>query len=255
MARRRRGPAPRQSPHVCEPWTEMSEHSQADDSPSSHPPIRTYKPRRGRITRRQARGLQPHADCLLAPDGVLDLEAMFHARPVILEIGFGTGAATAKMAAQQPDLGFLAVDVHTPGVGDLVSCIQEQGLQNIRVIAGDAMQVLQQHLQTGSLHGVRSFFPDPWPKARHHKRRLVQPANVRLIADRVRKHGSWDLATDWLPYAEHISDVLGSSPNWAGGCVARPDWRPVTKYEALGIERSREIADFHYLRTDNSDAQ
>ena len=233
----------------------MSEHTEVDDSPISHPAIRTYKPRRGRITQRQARGLHADADCLLAPDGILDLEEMFHARPVILEIGFGTGVATAQMAAQRPDLGFLAVDVHTPGVGDLVNCIQEQGLQNIRVIAADVMQVLQQHLATGSLHGVRSFFPDPWPKPRHHKRRLVQPANVRLIADRVRKQGSWDLATDWSPYAEHISDVLGTSPHWAGGRVARPDWRPVTKYEARGIERSHEISDFHYLRTDNSDAQ
>lgn len=217
---------------------------------SGHPPVRTYKPRRGRITNRQARGLTQDSPYLLTPTGVLDLEALFEGLPVVLEIGFGTGITTAQMAAQEPELGFLAVDVHTPGVGDLVSRIHDEGLSNIRVIAGDAMHVLEHNLTSGSLAAVRSFFPDPWPKVRHQKRRLVQPERVRLIADRVRPRGTWDLATDWSPYADHIEAVLGASSQWYGGRVDRPHWRPVTKYESLGREQGREISDFRYMRSD-----
>lgn len=187
---------------------------------------------------------------MLSPEGVLDLVELFEGRPVILEIGFGTGITTAQMAAQEPEVGFLAVDVHTPGVGDLVSRIHDEALSNIRVIAGDAMHVIEHNLASGSLAGVRSFFPDPWPKARHQKRRLVQEDRTRLIADRVRAEGSWDLATDWSPYAEHIEAILGRSSCWRGGRVTRPNWRPVTKYESLGIAQGREIADFRYVRTD-----
>ena len=216
---------------------------------SEHPPIRTFKPRRGRITSRQARALTLSSRFLLPSDGLLDLHHLFEGRPVVLEIGFGTGVTTAQMAAQEPETGFLAVDVHTPGVGDLVSRIHDEQLGNIRVMAADAMHVLAHCLARHSLAGVRSFFPDPWPKSRHHKRRLVQPDRVLLIADRMQQGGAWDLATDWSPYAAHISEVLSASVLWEGGQVARPDWRPVTKYEALGIEQGRAIADFRYIRT------
>lgn len=216
---------------------------------ASRPPIRTYKPRRGRITNRQARGLTQQSVYLLVPDGLLDLETLFDGRPVVLEIGFGTGITTAQMAAQEPELGFLAVDVHTPGVGDLVSRIHDEGLSNVRVIAGDAMHVLEHSLLPASLAAVRSYFPDPWPKVRHQKRRLVQEERVRLIADRVRPKGTWDLATDWSPYADHIEATLDASAQWQGGRVDRPTWRPVTKYESVGLEQGRQIADFRYVRT------
>lgn len=215
-----------------------------------HPPIRTYKPRRGRLTTRQARELTTESQYLLPADEDLDLESLFDGRPVFLEIGFGTGITTAQMAAQEPEFGFLAVDVHTPGVGDLIGRIHDEGLSNIRVIAGDAMQVLEHHLKGSSLAGVRSFFPDPWPKIRHQKRRLVQPDRALLIADRVQTGGTWDLATDWSPYADHIELTLGACPHWRGGRVPRPHWRPVTKYEALGLEQGRQIADFRYVRTE-----
>lgn len=190
------------------------------------------------------------SEFLVTPEGVIDLESLFAGRPVMLEIGFGTGITTAQMAEQEPELGFLAVDVHTPGVGDLIGRIHEAGLTNLRVIAGDAMHVLEHHLGSRCLAGVRTFFPDPWPKVRHQKRRLVQPDRARLIADRVHPHGTWDLATDWAPYAEHIDITLGNSEYWLGGRVPRPSWRPVTKYESLGLEQGRAIADFRYIRSD-----
>lgn len=218
--------------------------------PTEHPPIRTYKPRRGRITNRQARALSIDSPYLLTADHLLDLDEVFDHRPVLLEIGFGTGITTAQMAASTPEIGILAVDVHTPGVGDLVSRIHEEGLENVRVINGDAIHVMQHCIGPGCLAGVRSFFPDPWPKIRHHKRRLVQAARARLIASRVRVGGAWDLATDWQPYAEHIESVLGADPLWAGGRVDRPAWRPITHYEAIGIDHGRAIADFRYARTD-----
>ncbi|MDO8732246.1 MAG: tRNA (guanine(46)-N(7))-methyltransferase TrmB [Actinomycetota bacterium] len=220
---------------------------------SQYPPIRTYKPRRGRITNRQVRGLTTQSPYLLSPHALMDLDALFDGRPVVLEIGFGTGITTAQMAAQEPEIGLLAVDVHTPGVGDLVSRIHEEGLTNIRVISGDAIHVLEHNLGPGSLAGVRSFFPDPWPKIRHQKRRLVQVGRARLIANRVRVGGTWDLATDWAPYAGHIEATLGACPEWRGGRVERPQWRPITKYESLGLEQGRQIADFRYGRTDIAD--
>ena len=217
---------------------------------TDYPPIRTYKPRRGRITDRQARALTIDSPFLLRADGPLDLDSLFGQRPVVLEIGFGTGITTAQMAAAAPDVGILAVDVHTPGIGDLVGRIHEEGLSNLRVIEGDAIQVLQDCLEPASLAGVRSYFPDPWPKSRHHKRRLVQPGHAHVIASRVRVGGTWELATDWAPYAEHIREVLGSDAHWEGGQVDRPAWRPITHYESIGIANGRVIADFRYSRTD-----
>lgn len=216
---------------------------------SEHPPIRTYKPRRGRITARQARTLDARHRRLLPADAPIDLADLFGDLPVICEIGFGTGVTTALMARDRPDLAFLAIDVHTPGVGDLVARIDEDGLTNLCVIEGDAIAVLRDCIDAGALAGVRSFFPDPWPKARHHKRRLVQHERIQLIASRVRAGGTWDLATDWAPYAEHIEAQMALEPQWQGGCVPRPDWRPVTHYESLGLEQGRAIRDFRYVRT------
>lgn len=216
---------------------------------SEHQPIRTYKPRRGRITARQARTLEERHAHLLEPNGPIDLAHLFGGRGVICEIGFGTGATTAAMAKDRPDLGFLAIDVHTPGVGDLVARVVEEGIDNLCVIEGDAIAVLRDCIEPGALAGVRSFFPDPWPKARHHKRRLVQPERIALIAGRVRAGGTWELATDWAPYAEHIEATMALAPQWDGGPVPRPAWRPVTHYEAIGLAHGRTIRDFRYVRT------
>jgi len=217
---------------------------------SEHPPIRTFKPRRGRITARQSLALEVRSPFLLDADQPLDLIKLFGGKPVIVEIGFGTGITTAAMASAQPEIGFLAIDVHTPGVGDLVARIHEENIANLLVIEGDAIAVLTNCIAPNSLTGIRSFFPDPWPKARHHKRRLVQPERIQLMASRVAAGGTWDIATDWVPYAEHIAEVIATQPQWDGGCVERPDWRPITHYEAIGLSHDRVITDFRYVRTE-----
>ena len=211
--------------------------------------VRTYKPRRGRVTPRQAAALAVDDGLLIVPAGEpLDLDGVFGGRPVVLEIGFGTGAATAAMAFADPTTGILAVDVHTPGIGDLLARVREQGLTNVRVIEADALEVLRTMIAPAALAGVRTFFPDPWPKARHHKRRLVTPDNATLIASRVAIGGTWHLATDWLPYAEAMREVLDAHPMWAGGIVARPVERPVTRYEQAGLGLGRSITDLRYVR-------
>ncbi len=215
---------------------------------SEHPQIRTFKPRRGRITARQAQALAEQSSFLLDPHAPIGLPELFGSKDVILEIGFGTGITTAQMAAAQPELGFLAIDVHTPGVGDLIARIHEENLKNLFVIEGDAIELLEKRIPAGELAGVRSFFPDPWPKVRHHKRRLVQPERIALIASRVRLGGTWNIATDWEPYAEHIEEIMAQQPQWTGGKIDRPSWRPVTHYESIGLSHGRVIHDFQYQR-------
>ena len=212
--------------------------------------IRTYIPRRGRVSKRQATAIA-ETDGLLLPAGdeVLDLGRIFAGLPVVLEIGFGTGSATVTMAAADLELGILAVDVHTPGLGDLLYRARERHLTNIRAIAGDALVVAEQLLPESALAGIRTFFPDPWPKARHHKRRLVTPVNAALLASRTKAGGFWHLATDWQPYAEQIQEVLAASNQWLGGVIPRPQDRPVTRYEATAIHERRDITDLWYIRS------
>lgn len=211
--------------------------------------IRTYKPRRGRVTPRQAAALAIDDGLLLPSEQPIDLQRCFGGRPVVLEIGFGTGAATAQMAAADPQTGILAVDVHTPGIGDLLHRIRSMSLDNVRVIEGDALQVLELCLPELALSGVRTYFPDPWPKARHHKRRLVTPSHATLIASRTRVGGRWQLATDWSPYAEAMVETLDAHPMWQGGIVPRPMNRPVTRFEQTGLDHGRAVTDLEYVRT------
>lgn len=211
--------------------------------------IRTYIPRRGRVSKRQATAIA-EADGLLLPAGdeLIDLGKIFAGLPVVIEIGFGTGSATVAMAASDLGLGILAVDVHTPGLGDLLYRARESHLTNIRAIAGDGLIVAEQMLPESALAGIRTFFPDPWTKARHHKRRLVTPVNAALLASRTKAGGFWHLATDWQPYAAQMQEVLASSTQWIGGVIPRPRDRPVTRYEATAIHERRDITDLWYLR-------
>jgi tRNA (guanine-N7-)-methyltransferase len=183
----------------------------------THPPIRTFHPRRGRMSARHA---DAHAALwpvygLRVEDGdrtPLDLTALFgRSRPVVLEIGFGMGDATAQAAAADPGRDHLAVEVHTPGIGNLLALIGEQGLTNVRVAHGDAMELVHR-IAPGTLDAVRVFFPDPWPKARHHKRRLIQPDNVALLRARLRPGGLLHCATDWPDYAVAMAEVLSADP-------------------------------------------
>jgi tRNA (guanine-N7-)-methyltransferase len=210
------------------------------------PGIRTYKPRRSRITARQSAALLAQDRWLLAGNGpLLDLGEIL-GPSVVMEIGFGTGTATAPMAAADPALGVLAVDIHTPGVGNLLDLIARNGLENVRVIEGDALTVLRHRIAPHALVGVRSYFPDPWPKARHHKRRLVQQPVLDVVRERLVPDGYWHLATDWDDYVDFALAVFAADPNWTGGVIDRPDWRPVTHYEARALREGRRITDLMF---------
>ncbi|HEY2794431.1 MAG TPA: tRNA (guanosine(46)-N7)-methyltransferase TrmB, partial [Micromonosporaceae bacterium] len=215
-------------------------------------PIRTFHPRRGRIGTGAADALARLWDQQgFTIDGrAFDRDGLFGRRaPLVLEIGSGMGDATLSMAAADPDRDYLAVDVHTPGLGALLAGAEAAGLTNIRAARGDALELLADHLGSGELDAIHLFFPDPWPKARHHKRRIISPERVALMRDRLRVGGTLHAATDWADYAADMVDVLGADPHLRGGPTARPAWRPMTKYERRGIQAGRTIHDLIYIRT------
>jgi tRNA (guanine-N7-)-methyltransferase len=178
----------------------------------------------------------------------LDLTGLFgRDAPVVLEIGFGMGDATAALAAADPDRGYLGVEVHTPGIGNLLALAGEQKLTNVRVAHGDAMELVHR-IAPGALDAVHVFFPDPWPKARHHKRRLIQPANVALLRERLRPGGVLHCATDWPHYALAMAETLDADPGLRR-LPATPHTRPKTKFERRGSEAGRPIADLRYARS------
>ena len=209
--------------------------------------IRTYKPRRGRVTPRQRAAIDAGHGILIEPDEIAACIAGWPG-PVVLEIGFGTGTATALMAEADPTTLIIGIDVHTPGVGDLLDLTMTRRLRNVAVLEADAIAVLREHTPPASLAGVRSFFPDPWPKARHHKRRIVTTEHATLIGARCAIGATWDLATDWAPYAEWMVEVLDAHPMWNGGVIDRPAWRPVTRYESTALAQGRAITDLRYRR-------
>jgi tRNA (guanine-N7-)-methyltransferase len=218
----------------------------------THPPIRTFHPRRGRMSTRHHDAhekLWPAYGITVA-DGdrdPLDLPGLFgRSAPVVLEIGFGMGDLTAQMAAATPERDFLAVEVHTPGIGNLLAIIGDTGLTNIRVAHGDAMQLVHR-LAPSALDAVHVFFPDPWPKARHHKRRLISPGNVALLRERLRPGGRLHCATDWPHYAEAMRETLDADPGLHPAPAGR-DGRPETKFERRGTAAGRPITDLIYVR-------
>ncbi len=214
-------------------------------------PVRSFVTRAGRISNAQQRAI----DALMPRYGVpyrrewLDSSALFGRKaPVILEIGFGMGETTAALAGEYPGLDFIGIEVHTPGVGALLKQIGERELSNLRIIQHDAVEVLEHMVPIGSLAGVHVFFPDPWHKARHHKRRLLKPPLVALIATRLAAHGYLHCATDWQDYAEQIESVLATEP----GLLLRPGSasrsnpllsRPVTKFESRGLRLGHAVWD------------
>jgi tRNA (guanine-N7-)-methyltransferase len=212
---------------------------------------RSFKLRSGRVTPGQRAALDRLWPRYGVPPGedaqLIDpVEIFGRAAPLVLEIGFGMGEATAPMAAADPARDVLAVDVHPPGVGALLRHVEYLGLGNVRVAVGDAVELLRDRLAPGSLDEVRIFFPDPWPKTRHHKRRLVSPSFVRLVVDRLRIGGRLHCATDWTPYAEQILDVVRDEPhleNEHDGFAPRPQWRPVTRFERQGLARGHAVHD------------
>jgi tRNA (guanine-N7-)-methyltransferase len=219
-----------------------------------HRPIRSFVLRQGRISTAQQRAY----DALLPDYGIpysvapLDLDEAFgRSAPKFLEIGFGMGEATAHIAAQHPQNDYLCVEVHTPGVGSLLKQVEELGLSNIRVVQHDAVEVLQHMLAPASLDGVHIFFPDPWHKKRHHKRRLIQPELVALLCERVKPGGYVHMATDWQDYAEQVLAVFSAEPrlvNTAPDYAPRPEYRPATKFEQRGLRLGHGVWDIVFRR-------
>lgn len=230
----------------------------ADAADDGNPPhlrrIRSFVTRAGRVSKGQLRALETLAPQFRLPytGAPLDWDLAYgRSAPRILEIGFGMGATTAEIAALRPADNFLGVEVHEPGVGALLKLIGEQQLGNIRMIQHDAVEVVEHMLAPDSLDGIHVFFPDPWHKARHHKRRLIQPPFVALLASRLRPGGYLHCATDWEHYAEQMLAVLGAEPtleNTADGYAPRPDYRPVTKFERRGLRLGHGVWDLLFRR-------
>lgn len=189
------------------------------------------------------------------PDGPLDFDSWFgRSAPVLLEIGSGMGETTSQLVAAAPELNYVAAEVYKPGLAQLLLRAEHLGgLDNLRVLRGDAVVLLTDHIAPASLHGVRIFFPDPWPKKKHHKRRLVQPEFVSLIASRLEPGGVLHLATDWEHYAEQMLEVCAGErllTNVYDGWAPRPDWRPVTKFEQRAVNEGRVSHDLMFRRND-----
>lgn len=216
--------------------------------------VRSYVLRAGRTTTGQAKAIATLGPKYLVPyqPQPVDPAAVFgRVAPTILEIGFGMGEATAHIAALMPENNFLCCEVHTPGVGALLKRVGDQQLTNIRIVQHDAVEVLEHMLAPGSLAGVHVFFPDPWHKARHNKRRLVQPAFVAKLVTRLAPGGYLHCATDWESYAQQMLEVLAAEPvlrNTAQGFAPRPDYRPLTKFEYRGIRLGHGVWDLVFTK-------
>lgn len=236
-------------------------------------PIRSFVRREGRLTKGQQRalddlwgqfGIDSAGPDTLEPERIalneplLDLDRLFAREPhsprqMVLEIGFGNGASLAEMAAAQADVDYLGIEVHRPGVGNLLRLLGENDLHNVRVICDDAVQVLKHRIADACLDRVQLFFPDPWHKKRHHKRRIVSPEFAALIAQKLKPGGVFHLATDWEDYAEQMMEVLSATPGYqnlagAGQYSPRPDWRPLTKFEQRGQRLGHGVWDLLFER-------
>jgi len=220
----------------------------------SHRPIRSYVLRQGRVTDAQQRAvgeLLPRFGISYSREPLDLVRAFGRAAPKILEIGFGMGETTARIAASHPGYDYLGIEVHTPGVGSLLKRAAELGLTNIRVIQHDAVEVVEHMIPPGSLDGAHIFFPDPWPKKRHHKRRLIQPQFVALLASRMKPGAYLHVATDWEDYAQQILEVLSAEQrlvNTADGFAPRPEYRPLTKFESRGLKLGHSVWDILFRR-------
>ena len=217
-------------------------------APAARRPIRSFVLRQGRMSPAQRRA----CDELLPRYGVaaaapLDFRAIFgNDRRVVVEIGFGMGETTAAIATAHPDVNFLGVEVHWPGVGALLRRIDAARLANVRVLREDAVDVFERMIAPASLAAIHVYFPDPWPKKRHHKRRLLKPAFARMLARALAPGGYLHVATDWQPYAEEILATLAAEPllvNSAEGFAPRPAWRPQTRFERRGLARGHAVFD------------
>jgi tRNA (guanine-N7-)-methyltransferase len=215
------------------------------------PSVRSYSIRGSRITEAQ----RTAKDALQQVHGIefkqeqVNISEIFpNSDKVIMEIGFGMGEATAIIAKNHPNNGYIAVDVHPPGIGKLLARIVENDLTNLKVIEEDVHVVLQHMIADESLDGIHLFFPDPWPKKKHNKRRIVNEGFLALIHPKIKRGGFIHIATDWVPYAISIQEVFAGSTLFTGGVIDKPDWRPVTRFEGQGIDKDHAVNDMMYLK-------
>ena len=215
------------------------------------PSVRSYSIRGSRITDAQ----RTAKDALQMVHGIefkqeqIKIPEIFPTSDkVIMEIGFGMGEATAIIAKNHPNNGYIAVDVHPPGIGKLLARIVENDLTNLKVIEEDVHVVLQHMIADESLDGIHLFFPDPWPKKKHNKRRIVNEGFLSLIHPKIKKGGFIHIATDWVPYANSIQEVFAGSALFTGGVIEKPEWRPVTRFEGQGIDKDHAVNDMMYVK-------
>jgi len=219
--------------------------------------IRSFVVRAGRMTEGQQRALDENWPQygLELKDGPIDLAQVFgREAPVVLEIGFGMGDSLIEMATRAPEKNFIGIEVHPPGVGRLLSRAAEAGLTNIRVYCDDAVEVLEQCIPDASLDTLQLFFPDPWHKKRHHKRRIVQPEFAQKIRQKLAVGGCFHMATDWENYAEHMMEVMSAAEGYRnragdGQYSPQPEWRPVTKFQQRGERLGHGVWDLMFERT------
>ena len=215
------------------------------------PSVRSYSIRGSRITDAQ----RTAKDDLQKVHGIefqqeqINIPEIFPtSHKVIMEIGFGMGEATAIIAKNHPNNGYIAVDVHPPGIGKLLARIVENELTNLKVIEEDVHVVLQHMIADESLDGIHLFFPDPWPKKKHNKRRIVNQGFLALIYPKIKKGGFIHIATDWVPYANSIQEVFAGSTLFTGGVIEKPEWRPVTRFEGQGLDKDHAVNDMMYTK-------
>ena len=230
-------------------------HDSKHTTDARHGRIRSFVRREGRLTAGQQRALDELWTRYGQPfDEDFDPAAVFgRSAPLTLEIGFGNGASLATMAANEPTADFIGIEVHRPGVGHLLIRLDEQELGNVRVFCHDAVEVLEQRISDASLDRVLLFFPDPWPKRKHHKRRIVQPDFVARIARKLKPGGLFHMATDWEHYAAHMLRIMQATPEFSncdsdGGYVEQPAWRPATKFEQRGQRLGHAVHDLLFRR-------
>jgi tRNA (guanine-N7-)-methyltransferase len=224
-----------------------------------HRTIKSYVLRAGRVSNRQQQGLdlwfKDYQLSMVA--GPWSLEQVFgRSADTIVEIGFGMGASLCEMANNNPHINYLGIEVHRAGVGSLAADLHDAGINNVRIVDQDAVEVFRNYIENNALAGVQIFFPDPWHKKRHHKRRLIQPEFIRLLVQKIKPGGFIHCATDWQEYAEHMLDVLTSTSDLSnlqqtGGYVPRPESRPLTKFENRGERLGHGVWDVIFIKKDN----
>ena len=214
--------------------------------------LRSFRLRGERMTKAQSEALYDHWNKFEIPlQGIINPSELFPSiapKEVVFEIGSGMGEATSQIAAENLDTGFVAVEVHRPGIGALIIRAENLGVRNLKIINEDIYEVLTKHIADHTIDAFHIFFPDPWPKRRQHKRRLLQPSFIEILSSKIKHGGRINIATDWLPYAQEIGKNFAANSDFTGGVIPRPKWRPLTKFESKGITKEHVVTDLQYRR-------